>query len=165
MKILKKTLIIFMIFTLMPFCTYAEEEQKEIEGLHEALSNILIEKYFTQEEIQEMDNNFNEWYDNWLNSYYMPGWKWLHPSATEEKIEDLYKMMKEDGVLDFSRGIKISTFLTKDWGYIDEYGLSGKLKYLFSSADYWAVPGKTISSRGTFKPDGELIGDNGEDYY
>ena len=38
------------------------------------------------------------------------------------------------------------------------------LKYLFSSADYWSVPGGT-NDVGNFKLDGELIGDNGEEYY
>ena len=55
--------------------------------------------------------------------------------------------------------------MTDNFRYIDQYSLSGKLKYLFSSADYWAVPGRKSSDMGNFKPDGELIGDNGEDYY
>ena len=116
--------------------TYADDE---VEGLHEKLSALFMENYFTEEEFEEINNKYLQDFSEYLLNEHLPARQQLGKMETGSMEEEYaLEMEKAKTLLDYSNGMRISLLLTNK--YTKQYSETENFSYLFSGDEFWGVP-------------------------
>lgn len=116
--------------------TYADDE---VEGLHEKLSALFMENYFTEEEFEEINNKYLQDFSEYLLNEHLPARQQLGKMETGS-MEEEYALEMEEArtLLDYSNGMRVSLLATRK--YTEQYAETGNFSYLFSGDEFWGVP-------------------------
>lgn len=154
----KILIILFMILLALPFKASAEE----IDGLHENLSKLFLDKNFMQKQINEM---YNVWLKD-FNKYFWGGWLEQTKAAGKTKTdsdEEEYQYWLDQNKPDYSAGVFITPLTTRM--YANQYAVNGKFNYLFSNSGYWGIVSNNgaginsyLTTDGTFIEDSSAYG-------
>lgn len=161
---MKKILSIIISTALLTgsFCitTFAETE---IKGLNENLDELLMKNYFTEEELQEMDNAYMQSYSEYLLNDYIPLRQSVGKMETDS-VEDEYNLLMEQGKIEIDKGLRMSVF--SNGTYSNQYAKEGCFEYLFDvEKEYWRTPlirNGNGNTRTCYKINGERFEDANE---
>lgn len=113
--------------------TYADDE---VEGLHEKLSALFMENYFTEEEFAAIDEEYTAYLSDYLLNEYLPLRQQVGKMETGS-MEEEYALEMERGKLNYRDGIRVSLMANKL--YTAQYAKEDSFDYLFSGYEYWGV--------------------------
>ena len=132
MKKILIAIISSVIFVMFSAAVGAEE----VDGLSEKIDALIMENNFTQEQIEDMDRQYVEDFDEWFWNEYLTPTKILgkmHKDSDEEE----YKYCLNRDRPDYSYGILMSKINNK---YAQQYVQNHSLGYLLEgNQQYWAV--------------------------
>ena len=139
--------IIVSVFAAMPANAH------EIEGLHENLNALLLEK--SDPELgKKMEENFLNYYNECWPGI-LEGLKHLGRMETDSDEEE-YKYALEENRMDYRCGIKATVLNTNKYFY--QYAQNSSLKYIFCDDIYWGILYvNQIPFVGYFTADGEFM--------
>ena len=135
--------VLCTVIAILNISLAAFAENVEIEGLHEKLNALFIENNFTQEELKNMENNWEESFADFFWGYYLTSLKALCKMETESDEEE-YEYWRNFNMPDFTKGVHINIRRTNK--YMAQYAESNVLDYLFSGESYWVILGKNTNS-------------------
>ncbi len=139
--------IIVSVFAAMPANAH------EIEGLHENLNALLLEKS-NPELAKTMEENFLVYYNKHWQGILLGLKKTgrMHTNSDEEE----YIRALEDIKMDYANSIKTTTIDTYKYYY--QYAENNCLKYIFSNDVYWSAPRiNSVPFTGWFTVTGEYM--------
>ena len=131
MKKILIAIISSVIFAMFSVAVYAEE----VEGLSEKIDALMMENNFTQEQIEEMDKQYLEDFDEWFWNEYLTPTKILGKMNKDSDEEEYEYCLNRDRP-DYSYGILMTKINNK---YTQQYAKTYSLGYLFEENDYWVV--------------------------
>ena len=152
---MKKILLMLSIIIMMILCNWAIVSAEEVEGLSEALDKIIMDRNFTQEQFDEMDEEYIKdfdyrFWDHMLKQLKMLGR--MHTNSDEEEYEYCLNRDRPD----YAYGLLMSKVSNK---YAKQYTENGVLSYLFdNNGQYWvAMHKRGIGTAAAFALDGTRI--------
>ena len=154
---MKKILLMLSLIMTMLLCNWAIVSAEEVEGLSEALDKIIMDRNFTQEQFDEMDEEYIKdfdyrFWDHMLKQLKMLGR--MHTNSDEEEYEYCLNRDRPD----YAYGLLMSKVSNK---YAKQYTENGVLSYLFdNNGQYWvAMHKRGIGTAAAFALDGTRIYD------
>ena len=136
------SVVLCTVIAILNISVVSFAENTEVEGLHEKMNALFIENNFTQEELKNMENNWEESFADFFWGYYLTSLKALCKMETESDEEE-YEYWRNFNMPDFTKGVHISIRYTNQ--YMEQYAESNVLDYLFSGENYWVVLGKNTN--------------------
>ena len=153
---MKKILLMLSIIMTMFLCNWAIVSAEEVEGLSEALDKIIMDRNFTQEQFDEMDEEYIEQFDQWFWNEYLAATKLLGRMNTDSD-EAEYEYCLERNRPDYAYGVLVSAINKK---YAKQYSEDNVFNYLFNNKQYWVTMHKRgIGTAAAFSVDGNYTYD------
>jgi hypothetical protein len=159
MKKMFAFVLCFVLAISLAGTTFTDTEV-QVAGLAERLNALWLRNNFTQAQIEEMDRQYLEWFNEGWEGL-LKGLKATGKMEYRDDDEKEYQYRLELARLDYDTGLLVS--LLNNRRYAKQYAESGSFSYLFADKKFWNVHLQSRATAGArFLEDATFL--NGKDH-